>query len=789
MQTITKPKLVFFQWKHERAPDFIKLHLQLHVKCLSEFFDVIVINEDCDYQQICDQYQPDLTLFESGVKYIAQKINIKNTSAYPEIPKLGFHNGDSWCDCRAGFLSDMEHWGIETFFSICTTTAEHTPEIAKNLFVWPNFIDADIYRDYNQPKIIPTMLTGSTYYLYPWRQRIYKIISQYYPSLTFPHGGYDKSSTSRMIYGEQYARSINASWFVPTCGSVAKEIVRKHFEIPGAKSCLLTEKTRSLEAAGFVDMENCVFVDEHDLLDKLDYLFQNLDVLERITNAGYQLVHSQHTLKQRDQIFQWFNLHQNLKPNQKIVQKNPFEPLTIVEKSSGIENSHLICNGLSIDLLRKGDEKLWKGQYEEAETLYLRCLNYTVCMPEPKLRLALCKLYQGDAAAAQHWIVQPIKYTLEDYKAIDPEPVEWAYFIISLLCQGKLNEAKHRAQQFPSLSHPELDRTRWAINSLTNKADKVDLSYHEQSKYRYSLHPLPKRDFKDWVENLCIILKKCNQPNWAENLSKLVYSESEVLHNNQKKTFSINTKFLIKSLTNIYRKLFTKLPQPWKQKNKLRPDYLIKVRRFVYFKLIIPSTKVLHALETRFGYFLPYRFSLMKNDEFLHDVQKMVREEDIKTALLIGAATGDGNTEAFLTGIWENQNKPTAFCINTSTPQFIKLQNRYANDSLVKCYDIASSSQGHLPDALENTIKKIHQDNQINCFDLVLIDSSEVNTSIELDQVYGTMFILLDDISTFENYQNHHRLITDSNYTLISQNPSLRNGYAIFKKLKHEIIY
>ena len=140
MESINKPRLVFFQWRHEKTADFIQLHMQLHVKCLSEFCEVVIVNKDCDYQQICEQYKPDITLFESGVKYIAYRLNIINTSAYPEIPKLGFHNGDSWCDCRAGFLSDMEHWGIKTFFSLCTTTGEHTPEIRKNLFTWANFL-------------------------------------------------------------------------------------------------------------------------------------------------------------------------------------------------------------------------------------------------------------------------------------------------------------------------------------------------------------------------------------------------------------------------------------------------------------------------------------------------------------------------------------------------------------------------------------------------------------------------------------------------------------------------
>ena len=112
-----KPRLVFFQWQHKNLPKFLFMHTQMHVKCLSEYFDVTVINNDCDYQQVCEAYQPDLALFESGYKTsFSRKIKIKNISANTQIPKLGLHNGDPWCDCRPGFISDMEHWGIETFF-------------------------------------------------------------------------------------------------------------------------------------------------------------------------------------------------------------------------------------------------------------------------------------------------------------------------------------------------------------------------------------------------------------------------------------------------------------------------------------------------------------------------------------------------------------------------------------------------------------------------------------------------------------------------------------------------
>ena len=515
--TSKKPRLVFFQWNHATSPKFLQLHMQLHVKCLSEFFEVILINEDCDYEQVCDKYQPDLTLFESGFKTsFSRKISFKNIFAFPEIPKLGLHNGDPWCDCRPGFLSDMEHWGVETFFTICTTTAEHTPEIAEKLFVWPNFIDSDVYRDYGQSKVVPVLFTGSMTPLYPWRHKISKIIANNYPSMTVPHLGYENRS-KLMIYGEQYARTINAAWFVPACGSIAKDLVRKHFEIPGCKTCLITQKTPSVEAAGFVDMHNCIFANGEDVRDKLDYLFSNTPELEWIINNGYEFIHSSHTSKQRDQIFQWFSLNKGLKPNEKIIQSNPFQPLKVVQKSAGFKNTPIRCDGLHLAFLKEGDEKLLAGKYNEAEAAYLECLNYISSMCEPKLKLAICSLHRGDVKAAHDWIIQPIQYNLGLYGSHDSEPVEWAYYIIVLLCQGKLDEAMLRASQFPSLNHIELYRARWITGYLYNK----DMLIMEDivPKARYSIHQLPQNSFEEWIDNVCRMLTACKQFGYAELLA------------------------------------------------------------------------------------------------------------------------------------------------------------------------------------------------------------------------------------------------------------------------------
>lgn len=105
-----KPRLVFFQWGHQpnaNAAGYLLLHMQQQVKCLSTHFDV-VISRDCDYAEICERYQPHLTLFESGYRsHGSRRIRITNNDAHVGVPKFGL-NADPWCDRRSGFISDME---------------------------------------------------------------------------------------------------------------------------------------------------------------------------------------------------------------------------------------------------------------------------------------------------------------------------------------------------------------------------------------------------------------------------------------------------------------------------------------------------------------------------------------------------------------------------------------------------------------------------------------------------------------------------------------------------------
>jgi hypothetical protein len=525
-------------------------------------------------------------------------------------------------------------------------------------------------------------------------------------------------------------------------------------------------------------MKNCVFADEDNILDKVDYLFNNRSELERVTEAGYQLVHSRHTLKQRNQIFQWFNLHKNLKSGQKIVQRNPFEPPTVVEDSSGIRNSHIVADGLHLRLLRQGDEKLWIGKFAEAEGLYLKCANYVGWMPEPKLKLALCNLYQGKAKEALAWISRPIEYILGEYKAIDPDPIEWAYYLACFVCLGKLNEARNLADKFQGLHHPELDRMRWVIDLLQGKGVVSPLR-EEKASHRCSVHQLPSCGLNEWLEQFCKMLKACRQFDLAKTVTQALSS---------------GTIGFAEEASGDAESLPEKKAEAPKQ---VSGPPSVKRDPLAYFKQRSVSrqgrrklrgrvSRLLHRLEKKWGYFLPYSLSEMRNDEFFRVIQSLAREEDIKKALVIGAAAGQGATEALLAGSKENRNEAKVFCVNGATRNFVKLEKAFAADPSIACIRIESSSSEHFSANLVRAIKAIKQENGINFFDLVLIDSSELQCEMTCGaqlsmELNGGRFILLDDINCLYNYRQRDRLIQDSRYVLIAENAGLRNGYAIFK--------
>lgn len=80
-----------------------------------------------------------------------------------------------------------------------------------------------------------------------------------------------------------------------------------------------------------------------------------------------------------------------------------------------------------------------------------------------------------------------------------------------------------------------------------------------------------------------------------------------------------------------------------------------------------------------------------------------------------------------------------------------------------------------------NGIKAIKHANNIEHFDVCLIDGSEFTGYAELKHLIGSKYILLDDTEAYKTRKAFLYLKNDENYQLIEHNPKLRNGFAIFK--------
>ena len=762
-----KPRLVFFQCRYDkRLPGFLLLHAREHVRCLSHFFDVTVVNSDGDYGQICEEHRPDLSLFELGVNHgSCQRPRLKNLGACAEIPKIALHNADSFCNARAGLLSDLDHYGIETVFAITTTAAEHNRELANRLFAWPNFIDPEVYRDYGQWKTIPILITGNQNNLYPWRQRVTRLMTRRYPCLICPHPGYEPEAfRGFVLHGESYARTINASSMVPVCGTVALEMVRKHLEIPACNSCLITERSPALEAAGFVDMENCVFADASDIVEKVDFLLQKPEDLRRITAAGHQLVHTRHTMGRRSQMLEWFKLNKRLVNGDRIVQSGPFEPLRVCSSSaSAREHSYVVGRGIHLQLIEEGDQHLASNRIQEANQSYAECLNYMPWMPEPHLRRAICSLREGKAKDARAEIELLVSFILDSYGAFQPDPVEWAYYILSLLCLGDLNEAKRRAEQFASLNYPELNRVRWLVGRIAGGGDQVASSANR----RLTIYLLPSFTASDWMQHVGGMLRACGQKKIAEQIDKL---EAQ-LDDYQSAPTQRRAKIEEASVPVVnWRE--TKSAN-WKE----RPD--TANARAVVRKI---AKDALFRMEKLFGPFLPFQISIIRKEAFYESIQDIVCHDMEGDAVIVGAAPGAACTEACLLGASRNSKRPVVHCISANSRSGSKLKGSMCRELFVRWYD----TKDQKPGTTHDRVARIMQENKIEIFGVAIVAGS--NQSLRVEQGDETMawltsarWVLLDAINHEPNWARHQWLLQHPQAELIGSDPGARQGYSIFR--------
>jgi len=212
----------------------------------------------------------------------------------------------------------------------------------------------------------------------------------------------------------------------------------------------------------------------------------------------------------------------------------------------------------------------------------------------------------------------------------------------------------------------------------------------------------------------------------------------------------------------------------------------------------------------------------IKNDQFYNVIWQVASQVPGKNFLEIGSSSGAGSTEAWAKGIAQNPYRPTLHCLEVSKPRFEVLRETYKSNSQIKCHWTSSVGLSRFPskeqvskfyNTVDNNlrqypleqvlgwldqdiryiqeaaaptdgIKRILGETQIHYFDAVLIDGSEFLGEAEFGEVYGASVILLDDIRGYKCYNPYQWLKQDASYKLLAENHNLRNGFAVFQRVK-----
>jgi len=202
----------------------------------------------------------------------------------------------------------------------------------------------------------------------------------------------------------------------------------------------------------------------------------------------------------------------------------------------------------------------------------------------------------------------------------------------------------------------------------------------------------------------------------------------------------------------------------------------------------------------------------IKNDELYDRIVATILmfSSEIKTVLEVGASSGDGSTEAIVSGMSVLQDK-VLYTIEASPARFESLSERYKNLDWVKPINGSSvpveeyMSKGSVelfykltPTQLNeyslDTVLSWYQD-ELSLIDkwgiptgamegiepdMALLDGSPFCGYAEYLKIDGAKIIILDDILDIKHYHSHQALRSNNNYECLFCNLTLRNGYSIW---------
>ncbi len=343
-----------------------------------------------------------------------------------------------------------------------------------------------------------------------------------YPTMICPHPGYKAAPGVGVGWvGEDYARALNRAQFSICDGSMFNCVLRKHVEIPASGAILVSQPIDGLREYGFLDMENAVIGEGGALMAKIAALIADPARLKTVANAGFELVHSRHASRHCDQLYRWFVQRREVKPGDSIVQHGTFGAFEIVRdgRSGALRTVPLQPNEL-VNAYEEAERDYLGGAPGTAARKLARVLELKKDYAPARLLLVRAMLLTGRAQDAAQHARYLYNFAKQAEQAPEPDPYEWAGWILVNVCQGNLAQARAALESFPALRHAELRRIAWLISRLAGEASLVPEGPRKDD--RPSVTVFHSTSLGAWLREVESMLRACGQSRHADAVSALV---------------------------------------------------------------------------------------------------------------------------------------------------------------------------------------------------------------------------------------------------------------------------
>jgi hypothetical protein len=431
------------------------------VNRLSRHFEVTVGPAEGDYSKLLDLHTPDIVVFEQkAVPH--HPLRLKNLKDSRGVPRVMLIRSDPMCYSRPVVLKQIDDLNLEACFAQDSLYQYYLEDIRDRLFFWPHSINPEMFHDYGEPKRSMISFFGHFLVSRPWRIEAARALKTAFPTTFYPH---DTSRTNRentrMMFGEGYARALNASRYVPVEGGFHNALTRKFFEAPGSAACLVAPAFPEIAAYGFRDLENCIIGSPGELVDKIEYVESTPGLYETVVKAGYDLVRQNHLEANRGQILAWLKAYNAKKPGERITQAGALaDPVAVPIDDA--PPSYLRDRPIDHYFLKRADEDIRQRNLSQAETDVLACFNLFQgrYFAEPKFLLAMIRLLQGAVDEAVFQLVSVHVPQLLP-KGVETLDARQAFLLaIAFLARGEGENARLTIERHKALSHPDLDWLR-----------------------------------------------------------------------------------------------------------------------------------------------------------------------------------------------------------------------------------------------------------------------------------------------------------------------------------------